>query len=115
MTAGAGPGVTAGADPLDALFDAVADPTRRWLLHRLVQEGPDTATRLSAALPVTRQAVVKHLQALVDAGLAAPERRGREVRYRATPEPLAAAVDWLVGAGAAWDRRLTRLEQAARR
>jgi len=107
--------VTAGADPLDALFDAVADPTRRWLLHRLVQEGPDTATRLSAALPVTRQAVVKHLQALVDAGLAAPERRGREVRYRATPEPLAAAVDWLVGAGAAWDRRLTRLEQAARR
>jgi DNA-binding transcriptional ArsR family regulator len=107
--------VTTGTDPLDALFDAVADPTRRWLLHRLVHDGPDTATRLAAGLPVSRQAVVKHLHALVDAGLAAPERRGREVRYRATPEPLAAAVDWLVGAGAAWDRRLARLEQAARR
>ncbi len=58
--------------------------------------------------------MVKHLQALVDAGLAEPERRGREVRYRATPEPLAAAVDWLVDAGARWDRRLARLEKVAR-
>jgi DNA-binding transcriptional ArsR family regulator len=105
--------VSAG-DPVDALFDALADPTRRHLLQQLVKGGPDTATRLSNGLPVTRQAVVKHLQALVDAGLAAPERRGREVRYRATPEPLAAAVSWLVDAGARWDRRLTRLEEAAR-
>lgn len=102
------------SDPLDVLFDVLADPIRRRLLRQLVHDGPNTATRLSAGFPVTRQAVVKHLQALVDAGLAAPERRGREVRYRATPEPLAAAVDWLVDTGARWDRRLTRLEQVGR-
>ena len=104
-----------GGDPLDALFDALGDPTRRRLLHRLVQDGPDTASRLAMDLPVTRQAVVKHLQGLVEAGLATPERRGREVRYRATPEPLAQAVGWLVSAGARWDDRLGRLDRLARR
>jgi DNA-binding transcriptional ArsR family regulator len=102
-------------DPLDPLFDALADPTRRSLLLRLVREGPDTASHLAADLPITRQAVVKHLQGLVEAGLAAPERRGREVRYRATPEPLVDAVRWLVAAGAEWDQRLDRLERAAQR
>ena len=102
-------------DPVDTLFDALADPTRRRLLQRLVQDGPDTASRLAVDLPVTRQAVVKHLQALVEAGLAAPERHGREVRYRATPEPLAQAVSWLVSAGARWDDRLGRLDRLARR
>ena len=102
-------------DPLDPLFDALADPTRRSLLLRLVREGPDTASHLVADLPMTRQAVVKHLQALVEAGLAVPERRGREVRYRAVPEPLVDAMRWLVAAGAQWDQRLDRLERAARR
>lgn len=102
-------------DPLDPLFDALADPTRRSLLLRLVREGPDTASHLATDLPVTRQAVVKHLQGLVEAGLAAPERRGREVRYRATPQPLVEAVRWLVAAGADWDQRVDRLERAARR
>jgi DNA-binding transcriptional ArsR family regulator len=106
-----GSGVT---DPLDPLFDALADPTRRSLLLRLVREGPDTASHLAADLPMSRQAVVKHLQGLVEAGLAAPQRRGREVRYRATPEPLVDAVRWLVAAGADWDQRLDRLERAAR-
>ena len=68
----AGPGVT---DPLDPLFDALADPTRRSLLLRLVREGPDTASHLVADLPMTRQAVVKHLQALVEAGPGGPERQ----------------------------------------
>jgi DNA-binding transcriptional ArsR family regulator len=101
-------------DPLDALFDALADPTRRRLLRRLVEDGPDTASRLAADLPVTRQAVVKHLQGLVEAGLATPERHGREVRYRATPAPLAQAVGWLIAAGAQWDERLSRLDRLAR-
>jgi DNA-binding transcriptional ArsR family regulator len=105
--------VSAG-DPLDDLFDALADPTRRRLFTRLVQDGPDTATRLAAGLPVSRQAVVKHLQALAEAGLATPERAGREVRYRANPAPLTTAVGWLVEAGAHWDRRLARLERVAR-
>ncbi|HEX6785608.1 MAG TPA: helix-turn-helix transcriptional regulator [Acidimicrobiales bacterium] len=102
-------------DPLDALFDALADPTRRRLLRRLVEDGPDTASRLAADLPVTRQAVVKHLQGLVEAGLATPERHGREVRYRATPAPLAQAVGWLLATGAQWDERLGRLDRLARR
>jgi DNA-binding transcriptional ArsR family regulator len=96
-------------DALDAVFSALADPTRRGLVSRLVHEGPHTATDLARDLPMTRQAVVHHLQALGDAGLVGAEREGREVRYRATPEPLGAAVAWMLDAGARWDRRLERL------
>ena len=96
-------------DALDAVFSALADPTRRVLVARLVREGPHTATELAGDLPMTRQAVVHHLQALHDAGLVVARRDGREVRYRATPEPLADAVTWMLDAGARWDRRLERL------
>ena len=94
---------------LDDLFGALADPTRRALFERLLRHGPDTATRLAAGTPLTRQAVVKHLQALVEAGLAAPAREGREVRYRATPAPLATVLAWMVESGPGWDRRVERL------
>lgn len=97
------------SDPLDLLFGALADPTRRALMVRLVSKGPSTATVLSADFPLTRQAVVKHLQALEAVGMVVPERVGREVRYRAEPEPLASAVGWLLDAGASWDRRIDRL------
>jgi DNA-binding transcriptional ArsR family regulator len=103
-----------GRQPLDELFGVLADPTRRSLLQQLVHDGPDTASRLSEHFPLTRQAVVKHLQALSEAGLVTAERSGREVLYRATPEPLADAVAWLVDAGSAWDRRLDRLRSVAR-
>lgn len=96
---------------LDDLFGALADPTRRQLLERLMRNGPDTATRLAADTTLTRQAIVKHLQALVDAGLATAERHGREVRYRATPEPLATIVAWLTESSSDWDRRLDRLHR----
>jgi DNA-binding transcriptional ArsR family regulator len=96
-------------NPLDAVFSALADPTRRGLVSRLVAEGPHTATDLARDLPITRQAVVHHLQALGDAGLVDATRDGREVRYRATPEPLAEAVNWMLDSGARWDRRLERL------
>jgi DNA-binding transcriptional ArsR family regulator len=98
---------------LDELFGALADPTRRALMQRLLDEGPATATVLAADVPLTRQAVVKHLQALVDAGLATPERQGREVRYVATPEPLAVAVAWLLETSPQWDRRVERLRRLA--
>jgi DNA-binding transcriptional ArsR family regulator len=101
------------AGPLDDLFGALADPTRRRLLERLIHEGPHTATQLAAGEAVTRQAVVKHLLALAEVGLVASERHGREVRYRATTGPLADVVDWLRGAGGAWDRRTARLRRAA--
>jgi DNA-binding transcriptional ArsR family regulator len=96
---------------LDGVFGALADPTRRRLYERLVASGPDTATNLVEDLPVTRQAVVKHLQVLADAGLVSSERRGREVRYAASPEPLTPALGWMVATGARWDRRLDRLRQ----
>lgn len=99
------------APSLDDVFSALADPTRRAMFRRLVEEGPDTATALSRDLPISRQAVVKHLQALGEAGLVTSARHGREVRYRAEPERLRAAVDWLTDTGARWDRRLGRLRR----
>ncbi len=94
---------------LDDLFGALADPTRRALLDRLMHDGPQTATVLAADSTLTRQAVVKHLQALATAGLAVPERSGREVLYSATPERLAIVLAWLTESSALWDRRIERL------
>lgn len=93
------------------VFAALADPTRRSLFEALTAGGSATATQLAADLPVSRQAVVKHLQALADAGLVVSERQGREQRFRPTPEPLADAVAWIVRTGAQWDDRLERLQQ----
>ena len=62
--------------PLDDLFGALADPTRRGLLERLIHEGPRTATQLAAGSAVSRQAIVKHLQALTAVDLVAAERCG---------------------------------------
>jgi DNA-binding transcriptional ArsR family regulator len=96
-------------DPTGAVFAALADPTRRDLLSRLSAEGPSTATVLAAGLPVTRQAVAKHLAVLSGAGLVSGTRQGRETRYRLTPAPLADAMSWMATVGAEWDRRLEAL------
>jgi DNA-binding transcriptional ArsR family regulator len=84
--------------PLDAVFAALADPTRRWLVSRLATGGPRSATELARELPMSRQAVVHHLQTLDGAGLVDGERAGREVRWRATTAPLGPAMAWLRGA-----------------
>ena len=86
-----------------------SDPTRRRLLGRLAEQQSATATELAASEPVSRQAIVKHLRSLDEAGLVAPSRAGREVRYAITPEPLEDAVGWMATVGAQWDRRLARL------
>jgi DNA-binding transcriptional ArsR family regulator len=96
---------------LDDVLGALADPTRRSLFERLATGGPDTATHLAVGLPVSRQAVVKHLQVLSGAGLLTAERDGREVRYRADPRAMDDAVAWMVRTGAEWDRRLGRLRR----
>ena len=80
---------------LDAVFAALADPTRRRLLTRLRQGGPRTATDLARDLPMSRQAVVHHLQALDGAGLVDARRAGREVRWSATTVGLAEAKAWM--------------------
>jgi DNA-binding transcriptional ArsR family regulator len=93
------------------VFGALADPTRRQLLSSIA-EHPATATELAGGLPISRQAVVKHLGALTGAGLLERERAGREVRYRVTPAPLSDAVGWMAHVGAQWDDRLAALERA---
>jgi DNA-binding transcriptional ArsR family regulator len=92
-----------------AVFSALADPNRRRVVGFLAERGSATATELAAELPVTRQAVAKHLGALHAAGLVAPERRGRELRFALTPEPLADAASWMAAVGAQWDTRLEAL------
>lgn len=98
-------------DHLGPLFDALADDTRRQVMGRLSAEGPASATDLAARLPVSRQAVAKHLAALTDAGLVTSELRGRERLYRITPEPLGEAMTWMADVGAEWDSRLDRLKR----
>ncbi len=95
----------------DAVFAALADPSRRYAIEALATRGSVTATELAGELPVTRQAVAKHLRQLHAAGLVAPERSGRETRYRLTPEPLESALEWMERVGAEWDERLAALRR----
>jgi len=98
-------------DRAGAVFGALADPTRRQLLATIADQPQATATELAQALPISRQAVVKHLSALADAGLLDRERSGREVLYRMTPEPLSDAVSWMADVGSQWDDRLSALSR----
>jgi DNA-binding transcriptional ArsR family regulator len=95
-------------EQIGAVFSALADPTRRALVDRLADE-PATATELAHVVPVSRQAVVKHLQALAAAGLVHRARDGRSVRYELHRDSLDDAVDWMTRAGSRWDRRLAHL------
>ena len=93
------------------VFSALADPNRRRLVSAIADRGPATATELAAELPVTRQAVAKHLAALNEAGLVESRREGRETRYELTPGPLGTAMDWMASVGAEWDARLAALRR----
>jgi DNA-binding transcriptional ArsR family regulator len=94
------------------VFAALGDPTRRELLEQVAARGEATATELAATLPITRQAVAKHLNVLAGAGLVHPRRAGRETRYAPTPEPLGDAIAWMADLGAQWDARLARLKRS---
>ena len=102
-------------DDVSVVFAALSDPTRRRLFEQLL-DAPDgrTATELAEDASVSRQAIVKHLQLLAAAGLAAAGRDGREVRYRATTEAAQKASTWLSVRASAWDRRLAALEKGVR-
>ena len=93
-----------------AVFAALADPNRRFLVETLAARGTATATQLAAELPVTRQAVAKHLAALGEAGLVDATRAGRETRYQLTPGPLTDAIAWMERVGVQWDDRLEALQ-----
>ena len=102
-------------DRVDRIFSALSDPTRRAVIRCLSDGGPTTLARLAEALPVTRQAVSKHLAALEEAGLVAASAVGRRRTYRLTPEPFADAMGWMVDVGAEWDDRLDALRRYAER
>ncbi|GLW09352.1 transcriptional regulator [Microtetraspora sp. NBRC 13810] len=104
-------GAAAGA--ADSVLVALADPTRRRLLDLLAAYGEATATTLAGRLPVSRQAVVKHLAVLEAAGLVSGGRVGREVRYAVLPAALDATAQWMAALAADWDRRLADLKRAA--
>src|SRR5690349_12880364 len=95
----------------DAVFAALADPTRRRVLRLVAERGPTSATLLARELPVTRQAIVKHLVVLSRAGLVTGQRAGQEVRYALEPEPLDDVAAWIAEIGSRWDERLARLRQ----
>ncbi|KAA1419836.1 winged helix-turn-helix transcriptional regulator [Mumia zhuanghuii] len=97
----------------DELWSAVGDPTRRRMLDLLLASGPGTATSLSDQLPVTRQAVAKHLQVLDHAGLVHGTTAGRERRYQVDEAQLARAVAQLASVGASWEARLQRIKRIA--
>ncbi len=99
------------SEDIGAVFAALSDPTRRWMLEALMREGTTSVPSLSAALPISRQAVAKHVAALDEAGLLEREPgAGREVRYRLRAGALQSAGEWLRDAQAAWDERLGRLK-----
>jgi DNA-binding transcriptional ArsR family regulator len=99
----------------DAVFSALADANRRRLLTLVGERGTATATELAGEVPISRQAIQKHLAGLSAAGLVAPERSGREVRYRMTPAPLSGAMAWMATVGGQWDDRLAALQRSVER
>jgi DNA-binding transcriptional ArsR family regulator len=98
---------------VDELWSAVADPTRRRVLDVLLHRGEATATMLAGELPVTRQAVAKHLVVLDRAGLVEGRRRGREVRYAVRPDRLDVAARSMAQVAAEWDARLAAIKRIA--
>jgi DNA-binding transcriptional ArsR family regulator len=106
---------TGGQQVDDALWAAIGDPTRRRVLDLLLTGEPATATTLSERLPVTRQAVAKHLDVLDRAGLVRVSPTGRDRRYRLDDAQFARAVAQLRDVGEAWDDRLQRITRLAER
>ncbi|WP_405659098.1 ArsR/SmtB family transcription factor [Streptomyces sp. RK9] len=100
-------------EAVDGVLAALADPTRRRLLDLLAARGEATATTLADQLPVSRQAVVKHLAVLDAAGLVSGNRVGREVRYAVRPAALDVTARWMAALAADWDRRLATVKRIA--
>lgn len=95
-----------------SLFSALADPTRRAVFERLAREGPASASGLAETLPISRQAISKHLAVLDEAGLVTRSTEGREVNFTADPGALSEMTDWAARVDAQWQKRLERLRRS---
>jgi len=98
---------------VDEVFVALADPTRRDLLEELATGGGCSASAMARTLPVSRQAIARHLQILEDAGLVDARKRGRELCFEVRPRALLATARWMQRAAQRWELRLDRIEQIA--
>ena len=103
---------TAEAAPL---FDALGDPNRLRIVIRLADGGPSSTTQVAQSVPVTRQAVTKHLLALETVGLVQSQRRGRERVWTMRTEPLNEASDYLIALSRRWDKAIERLRDFVER
>ncbi len=103
--------MTTAAD--DALWAAIAEPSRRLVLDMLVRSGEATASALADNVPFTRQAVIKHLAVLEQAALVTRRRAGREVRFRVDANRLSDATRVVAGVAQDWERRLVDIKQIA--
>jgi DNA-binding transcriptional ArsR family regulator len=92
-----------------ALFAALGDQKRLWLVSRLCGEGPVSITRLASGARITRQAVTKHLRVMEHAGLVQSSRRGRERVWQLDLRKLEEARRYLNQISAQWDQALERL------
>ncbi|HST74550.1 MAG TPA: metalloregulator ArsR/SmtB family transcription factor [Acetobacteraceae bacterium] len=94
--------------PLDRVFQALADPTRRMMVERL-SGGPVSVSALAKPLAMSLPAVIQHLQVLEASGLVRSEKIGRVRTCRIEPAALRGAEQWIAARQAAWERRLDRL------
>lgn len=97
----------------DALWSAIGDPTRLRVLDLLLVDGPGTASSLGRQLPVTRQAVAKHLAILERSGLVHTQTVGREVKYTVDSDQFARACAQVANVSRAWSLRLRRIKTIA--
>ena len=96
----------------EAVFAALAEPTRRSILSTLAARGPTTPTELAGLLPISRQAITKHLELLAAAGLVLTEPgERRRIRYRVNAAPMTVAQSYLAALARDWDSKLTRLQR----
>ncbi len=98
---------------VDEVFAALADPTRRDVLEALANRGAASASGMARLLPVSRQAIAKHLQIMEEAGLVSGHKRGRELCFEVQPRALLATARWMERAAQRWELRLDRIKALA--
>lgn len=99
--------------PVENIFTALADPTRRQVLEVLAAQPSASASALARQLPISRQMVLKHLAVLTESGLVTSSRAGREVLFEVQSAPLTETADWLSSLATQWDSRLAALKARA--